>query len=265
MLNVLITGAASGIGDAVKEYFINNNHQVYAIDVSKINESDNLDTYQCDITNQTELLKIKSELENKQIKLDAIINIAGIHMMMSLVENDYVKMKRLIDINLCGTMLINNTFHSLLKAEGRIIIVSSEVAGLDPMPFNGLYNVSKTALDSYAQALRQELNLINQKVITIKPGAIATPLCYSSVDATNELAKNTKLYQKQAKHFSNIMLKFMGRPIKPEKIAKIIFSATTKKRPKLVYKKHHNLGLILLNVLPKRLQCKIIKLLLNRK
>lgn len=265
MLNVLITGAASGIGDAVKEYFINNNHQVYAIDVSKINESDNLKTYQCDITNQTELLKIKSELENKQIKLDAIINIAGIHMMTSLVENDYLKMKRLIDINLCGTMLINNTFHSLLKAEGRIIIVSSEVAGLDPMPFNGLYNVSKTALDSYAQALRQELNLINQKVITIKPGAIATPLCYSSVDATNELAKNTKLYQKQAKHFSNIMLKFMGRPIKPEKIAKIIFFATTKKRPKLIYKKHHNLGLVLLNVLPKRLQCKIIKLLLNRK
>ena len=265
MLNVLITGAASGIGDAVKEYFINNNHQVYAIDVSKINESDNLNTYQCDITNQTELLKIKSELENKQIKLDAIINIAGIHMMTSLVENDHVKMKRLIDINLCGIMLINNTFHSLLKAEGRIIIVSSEVAGLDPMPFNGLYNVSKTALDSYAQALRQELNLINQKVITIKPGAIATPLCYSSVDATNELAKTTKLYQKQAKHFSNIMLKFMGRPIKPEKIAKIIFFATTKKRPKLVYKKHHNLGLILLNVLPKRLQCKIIELLLNRK
>ena len=37
MLNVLITGAASGIGKACAEYFINNNHIVYALDVNEIN------------------------------------------------------------------------------------------------------------------------------------------------------------------------------------------------------------------------------------
>ena len=52
-------------------------------------------------------------------------------------------------------------FNKLLKENGRIIITTSEVAPLAPMPFNGIYNVTKTALDSYSQALRQELNLIN--------------------------------------------------------------------------------------------------------
>lgn len=264
MLNVLITGAASGIGKKIKDYFLEQNHSVYALDVNKIDDKNNLTSYICDITNSEEVNRVKNDLLNKNVKLDLIINVAGIHKMVSLVEDDYMNMKKLIDINLCGAILVNNTFHFLLKENGRIVIVTSEVASIDPMPFNGLYSVSKTALDAYAQALRQELNLLNQKVITIKPGAIATPLCYSSIDDTKKLAENTKLYQKQAKHFSNIMLKFMGKPIKPERLAKIVYKASTTKHPKLVYKKHHNLGLVLLNILPKRIQCGIIKLLLNR-
>ena len=35
-MNILITGAASGIGKATAEYFINNNHQVIGIDINNI-------------------------------------------------------------------------------------------------------------------------------------------------------------------------------------------------------------------------------------
>ena len=38
MLNVLITGAASGIGASVKEIFLKNNHFVYAVDINNIND-----------------------------------------------------------------------------------------------------------------------------------------------------------------------------------------------------------------------------------
>ena len=195
--------------------------------------------------------------------LDAILNIAGVHSMASLVESDYTKMKKVVEINLSGTMLVNRIFHERLAANGRIIIVTSEVASFDPMPFNGLYNVTKTALDSYAQALRQELNLINQKVITIRPGAVETPLSSASVNATQALADTTVLYKKQAKNFAKLAAKFMGTPIKPEVLAALIYKATTAKHPKLTYKKHQNIGLVLLNVLPKRMQCAVIKLLLE--
>ena len=183
--------------------------------------------------------------------------------MVSLVEDDYNQMKKLIDINLCGTILVNNTFHSNLKTNGKIVIVTSEVAEFDPMPFNGLYNVSKTALESYAQALRQELNLLGQKVITIQPGAIETSLSTNSMNDTQHLANNTKLYKKQANKFLNIAKKFMGKPIKSEKLALFIYKKTTKKNPKYTYKIHRNLGLVLLNILPKKTQCAIIKLLLS--
>ena len=262
-MNVLITGAASGIGYAVMEYFLNNNHTVFAIDICEISKKENLYSYVSDITMEEDLIKVKNLLTENNYKLDVIINIAGIHMMSSLIEGDYCKMKRLIDINLCGAMLVNKVFHSELNASGRIVILTSEVAGFDPMPFNGLYNVSKTGLDCYAQALRQELNLIGQKVITIRPGAIKTPLSNNSIKDTQHLANNTVLYQKQAKKFSVIASKFMGNPLEPVKLAKLIYKASTTKHPKLIYKIHHNIGLVLLNILPKGLQCKIIKMLLN--
>ena len=160
-------------------------------------------------------------------------------------------------------MLVNKTFHDCLKNNGKVVIVTSEVATFDPMPFNGLYNVSKTALDCYSQALRQELNLLNQKVITIKPGAIKTPLSSNSLTDTDMLANDTVLYQKQAGKFLNITKKFMGTPLEPEKLGKLTYKVAMKKNPKLSYSIHRNFGLILLSILPKRLQCFVIKLLLN--
>ena len=263
-MNILITGTSSGIGKALSEIFLANNHIVFGIDINETSSS-NVVSFKADITNKDELDNIKTILFERNITLDMIINVAGIHKMASLVESNYNTIKKLIDINLCGTMLINNTFHSLLNKNGKVIIITSEVAEFDPMPFNGLYSVSKTALESYAQALRQELNLINQKVITFQPGSIETPLSTNSMSDTEKLASNTILYKKQANNFLHIAKKFMGKPIKTEKLAKFIYKNSIKKKPKYTYKIHRNLGLVLLNILPKRLQCFIIKSILNIK
>lgn len=257
---VLITGAASGIGRATADYFIARGHRVFGID---IRPTEDFPCFVADITDETALLQVKEKLSEQAIVLDAIVNVAGMHMMTSLVEGKCSSMKKIVDINLCGTMLVNRVFHSCLREKGRIVIVTSEVASLDPLPFNGLYSVTKTALDAYAQALRQELNLIGQKVIAVRPGAVETPLCHGSVKATAELADTTALYKKQAKSFSGLAAKFMGKPIKAEKLAALLYKATTVKHPKLIYQKHRNPGLVLLSLLPKRWQCGIVKLLLQ--
>ena len=263
MKNVLITGASSGIGKSIKDYFVNNNHKVFALDINSIPEEKNVISFKADITSKGDLNKVSTYLKENNINLDVIINVAGIHKMASLVENDYETIKKVIDVNLLGTMQVNNVFHKFLKERGRIIIVTSEVATMDPLPFNGLYTVSKNALESYAQALRQELNLLNQKVITIRPGAIKTPLSSNSLTDTDKLSKDTILYQKQAGKFLNITKKFMGTPLEPTKLGKLTYKVSMKKNPKLSYSIHRNFGLVLLSILPKRLQCYVIKLLLN--
>lgn len=262
-MNILITGTASGIGQATADLFLRQGHMIFGIDIVPCAECENFYGFIADITNEASLLGVKEYLRNNNIKLDAILNIAGVHTMVSLVESDYTEMKRVVNINLSGTILVNRLFHDCLAPKGRIVIVTSEVAAFDPMPFNGLYNVTKSALDTYAQALRQELNLIGQKVVTVRPGAVATPLSCRSIEATQKLADTTVLYQKQAKNFAGLASRFMGAPIEPDILATLIYKAAITKHPKLIYQKHRNIGLVLLNILPKRLQCFLIRFLLN--
>ena len=261
---VLITGIASGIGRATAKMLADDGCRVLGIDIAEVNIESTI-CFAADVTDGAAISSIAEELKAQGVCLDAIINAAGMHAMCSLVEGDYDKMRRLTDVNLLGAMNVNRALHPLLAKDGRIVIVTSEVAPLDPLPFNGLYNISKTALDAYAQALRQELNLLGQKVVTVRPGAIETPLQSGALVATASLAKNTTLYERQAKHFLGITKKFMGKPLSPDLMAKVICRATLTKRPRLIYSKHRSVGLMLLGILPKRLQCFIIKLLLNRK
>ena len=72
------------------------------------------------------------------------------------------------------------------------------------------------------------------------------------------------LYSKQAKRFSGIAKRFMGKPISPEKLAVVIKRAIVAKHPRLAYNKHRSAGLLLLNILPKRMQCGVIRLLLGK-
>ena len=264
-MNVLITGALGGIGRAVTNYYISKGVNVYALDVLEFCDIEGVNYYKADITDKHSLNIIYESLAKNNVVLDAIVNIAGIFLIDSFIEIDDDKLKNIFDINLMGAILVNKTFYNLLNTKGKIIITTSEVAPLSPMPFNAIYNVTKTALDAYAQGLRQELNLIGQRVITIRPGAFNTTLSQGALVKTKELADKTTLYSEQSYKFYKIVKTFMGNPKTPEKIAKLYYKALKSKGNKIVYKKNVNPLLKLLNVLPDRLQCFIIKLILKPK
>ena len=265
-MNILITGASNGIGEATLIEFLNHSHFCIALDIAKNeNINKNLVSFVCDTRKKETLIEVENYLTQNSIKLDLIINIAGIHRMVSLVETDFEVIKKVIDVNLLGTMLVNNTFHKFLKEKGKIINLTSEVATYTPMPFNGIYNISKSALEVYSDSLRQELNILNQKVITIRPGSIETKLSRGSLEDTKELASSTTLFKKESSTFYTLVKKFFGKPLKREKLAKKIYKISLNNHPKLSYAIHRTPGLILLNLLPKRMQLWIIKFLLNLK
>ena len=264
-MTVLVSGAASGIGRALTDALVRQGHRVVALDIRPIEAEDGVLPFRADVTREEELRLVSEQLRTRGVLLDTIVSAAGVHAMTSLVEGDTDTLRRLMDVNVLGTMLLCRTLHEHLRPRGRVVIVTSEVATLDPLPFNGLYSVSKAALDSYAQALRQELHLLGQTVVTVRPGAIDTPLCRTSLEATAALAASTALYQRQATHFLALTRAFMGRPMPPERLARLLVRIITKRRVRYVYHKHRNVGLVLLSCLPIRLQCAIIRALLNRR
>ena len=265
MKTILVTGAASGIGRAAAAYFAERGYTVLALDILEMPPEDGIRPFRADVTSEAELSAVRDTLLSEGITLDVILSVAGLHRMASFVEGDFEVIRRLLDVNLLGVMQTNRVFHSLLAPGGRVVIVTSEVATYDPLPFNGLYTVSKCALESYAQALRQELALLGQKVVTVRPGAVETPLSGGTLSAAEQLEQRTVLFRREAAHFTRLTARFMGVPIKPERLAPTIFRAATARRPRLSYAKHRHVGLILLSCLPKRLQCAIVRLLLHRK
>lgn len=264
-MNVLVTGAASGIGAATVDLLLEKGHSVIGIDVNEMKKREGLTSFAVDITDEGALYAVSDRLLEECISLDVIISCAGIHRMASLVEGEISEMRRVVDVNLIGAMTVNRAFFKHLVPKGRIVIITSEVAPLDPLAFNGLYSLSKTALDSYAEALRMEVGLLGVSVVTVRPGAVETPLAASSLTATDRLASETVLYKNQATHFFGLVRKFMGKPMPAKKFAPTVLRAATARHPRLSYSKNRNPGLILLSMLPLRLQCGIIKLLLNRK
>ena len=261
-MDILLSGAASGIGFETRRELERIGHRVFSVDIKPLPLGSERH-FIADITDEEALKKVYAVLYD--IRFDAIIDIAGVHDMLSFAESDFSRFKRLIDINLLGHVLFNRLFYPLLKSDGRFIVVTSEVAYLDPLPFNGAYSVSKTALDCYAQALRQELNLLGQKVITIRPGAVKTALADGSLVSTQRLADETRLYKPQAKRFVHIAKRFMGTPMNSRKLARLINKVVSLKHPRLVYRVHTNPGLRLMNLLPKRAQCRVIRAILNTK
>jgi len=184
-------------------------------------------------------------------------------MLNSLVEIEHDKFEKIFKINLFGAFLINKTFLPLLKDRSKIIMTTSELAPLDPLPFTGLYAITKSALDKYAYSLRMELQLLNISVSTLRAGAVNTGMLNVSMSELDEFCNNTKLYNYNAKRFMNIVNSVEAKKVLPIKVAKKAYKILNKKNPKFAYSINRNKLLILLNILPKRLQFWIIRKILK--
>ena len=103
-------------------------------------------------------------------------------------EKDYLST---FDVNVFGAYRINKTFLPLLKKGSRIVITTSELAPLDPLPFTGVYAITKSALEKYAYSLRMELQLLDIDVVVLRPGAVKTSMLGDSTTALDKFCKKT--------------------------------------------------------------------------
>lgn len=265
MQYALITGGASGMGRATALKLAENGYHVFSCDIKKnADENENITQLIVDVTNIESIKNAYEFVCSKTEKLSAVINFAGIIMMNSLIEISEEDFIKIFNVNVFGAYRVNKTFFPLIKnGKGRIIITTSEVAENKILPFNAIYGVSKKSLDAYAQGLTMELAFLDVPVITLRPGAVETPILNDSNKEMAELNKNTELYQNTITKFKHIVDKEQGGSIKPERVANLVLKILNKKNPKHVYKINVSKKLKLLNAIPTKLQSKIFKRILR--
>lgn len=265
MKNILVTGANGGMGKATCKLLTSLGYNVYGIDVSDAKECFCTQFFKVDLTDFEQIIKAKEQLSTKIDNLYAIIHLAGIYDLNSLIEMSETDFKRVFEVNFFSVYRINKAFMPMLEKGSKIIITSSELAPLNPLPFTGVYAISKCAVEKYAFSLRMELNLLKIKVCLLRPGAVKTGLLNASTTALDKFCDNTKLYPCNAKRFKKIVNSVENKCVAPEKIAKVLSKIVKKKNPKYVYNVNRNFLLRLLSALPKKFQVKIISQILKDK
>ncbi len=263
MKSVLVTGATGGMGKAICSLLNEKGYRVFGLDYNEGEDYGNVKLYKCDVTDMASVEAVYKKIKEETKELYAIVHTAGIYDLDSLIEMDEKRFIRIFDVNVFGVYRINKIFQPLLFTGSRIIITTSELAPLDPLPFTGIYGITKATLEKYAFSLRQETQLLDIPVSVIRPGAVKTGLLNISNVALERFRKNTKLYVENAGKFQGIVDSVEARHVPAERIAEITLDALESKKPKYVYKINRNPLLLLMNMLPARLQVFAIGLILK--
>ena len=252
------------MGKKTVELLIKQGYQVFALDQNVEEIEGNVVPIKIDVTDEKSIEDAYLQIQKSTDELEAIIHYAGVYMLNSLVEMDYDNFEKIFKINVFGVYSINKILLPLLKRESKIIITTSELAPLDPLPFTGIYAVTKAALEKYAYSLRMELQLLGIDVSVIRAGAVATNMLGASTSALDKFCDSTQLYQCNAKRFKQIVDSVEAKSIDPTKIALLSYKILQKKHPKFAYSINNNFMLKLLNMLPKRMQLFIIRQILKK-
>ena len=262
MKTVLVTGAAGGMGTAICRRLTKEGWVVFALDLREMKMSGVI-SFCCDITDLSSLEQAREAFGRQFDHLDAIVHAAGIYDLDALSEMEDARFRRIFEINVFGAYRINRLFTPLMQEGGRVTIITSELAPLNPLPFTGIYAVTKAALEKYAYSLRSELALRGISVSVVRPGAVNTGLLGVSTSALERFCLNTEHFAPNAQHFRDIVNRVEAKSVGPEKIAELVWRSLSAGRPRYLYNINRNPLLRLMSALPDHMQVWILKLILK--
>jgi short-subunit dehydrogenase len=166
-MNILITGASSGIGKST--------YELLKKDYNVIGISRNGPDLFLDLRNVENIKKIREFLIEKSLKIDVLINNMGNAYVKPFSNNQVEEIEEQIDLNLKSHILITKFLIENINENGIIINIGS-IASKIAFENWAVYSASKFGIKGFSNALRKELSKKNIRVSLIMPGAVWTPI-----------------------------------------------------------------------------------------
>jgi len=209
----LITGGASGIGEASARVFAEAGARVIIVDIdlapaeSLAQELPDASAQRCDITNEADVQQLFAGIP----ALDILFNCAGIGMVGNVEQTDLTDFQRLFRVNVEGTFLMTKAALPLLKKVRGSVLNMGSVAGLVGVKRRFAYCATKGAITALTRQLAVDYP-VEIRANCIAPGTVDSPFVEAYLEKyhQNEREKvRAELNQRQP----------LGRLGRPDEIA----------------------------------------------
>jgi len=240
----IVTGASSGIGLELARLAARDGHDLLiAADRDLGPAADELralgasvETVEADLATTDGVDRLYAAAAGRPV--DLLFANAGHGLGEAFLDQDFDAIRHVIDTNVTGTVYLLQKVGRDMRSRdaGRILIVGS-IAGYLPGSFQAVYNGTKSFIDSFAWALRNELKDTNVTVTLLMPGATETEFFVRA-------------------HLEDTMVGSMKKD-DPAKVAKVGYDALMKGKTDVVYGLKNKLQTVMANVLPANLSAEM--------
>ena len=176
---ILVTGASSGLGQAIAQRLVAQGHSVIGTgrkveDGAMVN---GVMMLRMDITDEASVVRGVAEAERKLGRIDVLINNAGLGIQGPAQDIEPALAMRLLDTNVLGAHRLCRALLPGMRArKSGLIINITSVAGNFGLPYRAFYSASKAALERYGEALAIEEQRFGITVVNVQPGEFKTPI-----------------------------------------------------------------------------------------
>jgi short-subunit dehydrogenase len=210
----IVIGASSGIGRELVRQLAARGDQVAAVArrtemlQSLANEyPGRVHCYTHDVSKTSEVPQLFEQIAKDLGGLDIVIYNAGVMPEVGPSEFSFDKDLQMINVNITGAVAwLNEAAHRFAQVKAGTIVGIGSVAGDRGRKGQPVYNMSKAALASYLESLRNRLHKFGVKVVTIKPGPTATEMTQhlhlkGMMDAKSVAAFTISKLEKPGEHY----------------------------------------------------------------
>src|SRR5437763_13788814 len=230
----LVTGAASGIGEAAARALVGAGFTVYGTSrkATPGEKRGEVVFRPLDVTDDESVADAVREVLDRSGRIDVLVNNAGIGVAGAAEESSVEQARALFETNLFGSIRMTRAVlpHMREQGSGRIINVSS-VLGFLPAPFMALYAATKHAIEGYSESLDHEVREFGVRVLLVEPAYTRTAFDANAIPADEPLA----LYTRRRDVLGALTAEAIKGGDEPSVVGQTVVAAATDTRPKLRY------------------------------
>lgn len=197
----LVTGASSGIGEALAHQFASHHYDLVlvarSVDKLEALAEELAQQYDVrvwvepsDLSRRTAARQLAANVRKLGLEIDVLVNNAGVLEHAAFIDLPASDHARLIDLNVSGltNLLVHFLPHLVARGSGRILNVAS-IAAFQPVPGLSTYAATKAYVLSLTESLAEELRDTGVTVTALCPGMTATSMMAGAQEKSQGLKK----------------------------------------------------------------------------